>query len=177
MVITNTRYKHDRVAPEQTQVVRNMVRMCIEHLAHPKYELGIECVDIAHLMLNTVVFTKPRSVSSGSARGISINTTSWQNSNTMHVHVEYAAFKHDPVIGQRFVLCVTHDLLMCVSHEVAHYVQRRVCPRVARFSRRPDASLKPHGSTFRDVYRMLRRDLINPMLDADIPNYKAFENG
>jgi len=55
------------------------------------------------------------------------------------------------------------SLWMTVAHEVAHHIQRAHCPRIKRFAKN---HRKPHGDCFKTIYRYLRKDFINPMLDA-----------
>ena len=54
---------------------------------------------------------------------------------------------------------------MSVSHEVAHHVQFARAKYVKRFK---TTYRKPHGDCFKAIYRYLRRDLVNPIIDKDM---------
>ena len=46
---------------------------------------------------------------------------------------EYSAFKDDPVIGERSIQNIEEALFLTVAHEIAHFVQYEIAPRVPRF--------------------------------------------
>jgi len=69
---------------------------------------------------------------------------------------EYASFNGDEVIGGRWVQNEEEALLMILGHELAHHV---VC---CKWDRR---EVKPHGEEFKRVYRLIRLQAVNPLLD------------
>jgi hypothetical protein len=93
---------------------------------------------------------------------IMINTSCWQLGNKSWS--EYKSFVNDPVIG-RINVTDDEDILLClVAHEVSHYVQytfRNWFPEYLKKDYR-----KPHGPIFQKLYRYLRRDMVNPMIES-----------
>ena len=88
--------------------------------------------------------------------------------NTLWTHGEYKSFNEDPVIGKHEVQNFEHCVWLQVAHEVSHHVQYAICPHIKRFSRRGSKSyFKPHGDGFKAIYRYLRKDFINPLIDAN----------
>ena len=72
------------------------------------------------------------------------------------------------MIGKHEVQNFEHCVWLQVAHEVAHHVQYAICPHIKRFSRRGSNSyFKPHGDGFKTIYRYLRRDFINPLIDTN----------
>jgi len=69
---------------------------------------------------------------------------------------EYASFNDDEVIGGRWVQNEEEALLIILGHELSHHV---VCCTWDR------KQIRPHGDEFKQVYRLIRRHAINPMLD------------
>lgn len=144
--------------------VARKVKRCIRQLRLKQYELNIPA-DAGTTALHYLrVRSTPGIRSRAGASNITINLACWQRTNTHWT--EYKRFDKDPVIG-RIQIVDPDDALWClVAHEVSHHVQYRYCPRVARFSSRSSKPYtKPHGYCFQDVYRYLRRDLINPMIE------------
>jgi len=147
-------------ATEKAQVKR-LIKMCIRHLKKKQYELDLpkNAADIALDVLE--VKKRINTPSRAGADLIRINLEYWQMDNP--VATEYAAFNDDPVIGKIDVTDRDDQLLVMVAHEVAHHIQYRYCPNVARFKAN---YRKPHGDCFKTIYRYLRRDLVNPMIEA-----------
>ena len=92
-----------------------------------------------------------------------INLNPWPNCDRSHYKPEYKSYDKDPVIGGRQIETLEQSLWLTVAHEVSHYVQYRHCPRIKRFRGKYQ---KSHGDCFKQIYRYLRRDFINPMLDG-----------
>jgi len=144
--------------------VARKVKRCIRQLRLKQYELNIpaDAGTIATQILH--VRSTPGILSRGGANTLKINLAYWQSGR--HMWTEYKRFDKDPIIGRIMVNDADDSLWCLVAHEVAHHVQYRYCPRVARFSARSSKPYtKPHGYCFQDVYRYLRRDLINPMIE------------
>lgn len=145
--------------------VERMVKQCLRLLRHKDYELNITTKDIQDATKNLTVVSEPRGKSCASANAIIINSGSWWRK--YGTHVEYKNFENDPVIGTIRGVAPDHALMALVAHEVAHYVQFRFAPRAPNAIRRFADWRKPHGNTFKHIYRHLRRDLVNPMI-ADV---------
>ena len=73
---------------------------------------------------------------------------------------EYASFAKDPEIGSIFYGRVENILKCLIVHECAHVVQYYLYKKC-----------RPHGPEFKNVYRWLRKELINPFL----PDQKDLE--
>lgn len=69
---------------------------------------------------------------------------------------EYASYAADPVIGSRWVQNVDEAILLTFAHEFAHYL-------VAL--KHPHEAVRPHGAEFQQMYGLIRRYAVNPMLD------------
>lgn len=152
---------YSNVSKADAAKINRMVRKCMRHLKKKEYELDFPdyALDMATSCL--VVRSTESTVSRAGKHTITINIGSWQIGNT--VHTEYAAYKKDRVIGNIEVVDNDDHLWITVAHEVAHHVQYRYAPRVHRFK---GTYKKPHGDCFQMLYRYLRRDLINPMIEA-----------
>jgi len=108
-----------------------------------------------------VLKRQPRGSSSkAGAHLIQINTAYWQMKRP--IHVEYPAYNNDPEIGQVVIPKRLGHFLVMVSHEVSHHLQFLYGPMYA--SKIKDYWRKPHGRGFKYIYRILRRDLVNPMI-------------
>lgn len=156
------------VDPEQAKLVEKYVRLCMRTLKKSKYELNMPngCIDMAVKVLEVKHTNTARGGCAG-AHVIRINLNGWN----LHQKIfrEYDSYKEDPVIGSREVWDAHDNLLLLVAHEVAHHVQYRHAPRVARFKA---TYRKPHGDTFKAIYRYLRKDLVNPMIDEKMNSPK-----
>lgn len=151
------------VTKDEAKKVERMVRKCMRHLKKKEYELDLPngCIDKAVKCLE--VKKIPMSPSRAGYHVIRINLGYWQFGNSYHT--EYSAFKDDPTIGKIEVVDDDDHLLIMVAHEVAHHVQYRYAPRVKRFRGLWE---KPHGECFKWIYRYLRRDLVNPIVNEKV---------
>lgn len=143
--------------------VSKKVKRCIRQLRLKQYELDMPA-DAGTTALHYLrVRSTPGIRSRAGASNITINLECWQRNNRFWT--EYKRFNNDPTIGSIRISDADDALWCLVAHEVSHHVQYRYCPRVARFSARSNKPyMKPHGYCFQDIYRYLRRDLINPMI-------------
>lgn len=149
-----------------TNTVKKMVRKCMNHLKKKEYELNITSKDVDRAVAVTKVVNSSRSGSTkAGANIILINLSYWQHLDEEHFHTEYSSYNNDPQIGGRKCLKLDHAYLMSVSHEVSHHVQFARAKYVNRFK---TTYRKPHGDCFKAIYRYLRRDLVNPIIDKDI---------
>jgi hypothetical protein len=148
--------------------VERMVRACMNHLKKKEYELGITKADVDTAVRVLEVIDKKGVTGCGGRDIIKINMSYWQHSNEPHTVTEYKSFNEDPVIGKHEVQNFEHCVWLEVAHEVSHHVQYAICPHIKRFSRRGSKSyFKPHGDGFKAIYRYLRKDFINPLIDAN----------
>jgi hypothetical protein len=145
--------------------VERMVRKCMNVLKKKEYELDLTKFHVDRAVKLTKVIDSNRSKNGNCAGAnvIQINLSYWQHSDKPHYEREYKAYDADKVIGGRQVNDMDESLWMTVAHEVAHHIQRAHCPRIKRFAKN---HRKPHGDCFKTIYRYLRKDFINPMLDA-----------
>ncbi len=149
-----------------TNTVKKMVRKCMNHLKKKEYELNITSKDVDKAVAVTKVVNSKRSgATNAGAWDIKINLSYWQHLDEEHFHSEYKSYNNDPQIGGRKCLKLDHAYLMSVSHEVSHHVQFARAKHVDRFKAN---YRKPHGDCFKAIYRYLRRDLVNPIIDKDI---------
>ena len=145
--------------------VERMVRKCMNVLKKKEYELDLTKADVDRAVKVTRLVDKEwcNGATYGGRNVIQINLSYWQHSDKPHYEREYKAYDADKVIGGRQVKNLEESLWMTVAHEVAHHIQRAYCPRIKRFAKN---HRKPHGDCFKTIYRYLRKDFINPMLDA-----------
>jgi len=142
--------------------VRAAVKRCMKHLMKKQYELNLPKSAVDDALRHLRVYKRKDGTSNAGMCCININTTCWQFGNKSWS--EYKAFINDPVIG-RINVIDDEDILLClVAHEVSHYVQytfRNWFPEYLKKTYR-----KPHGPTFQKLYRYLRRDMVNPMIES-----------
>ena len=151
---------------EHTKIIKSMVRKCMNHLKKKEYELDITKYDVDKAVAVTkIINTKSAGATNACRNKIQINLSYWQHHNEKHFHKEYDSFNNDPHIGGRQCLNLDHAYLVSVSHEVAHHVQYAKAKYIKRFR---GNYRKPHGDCFKAIYRYLRRDLINPIIDKDL---------
>ena len=151
--------------------VERMVRKCMNVLKKKEYELDLTKFHVDRAVKLTKVIDSNRSKNGNCAGAnvIQINLSYWQyrqdwdNKDKQFNKIEYASYSKDKVIGSRPVKNMEEALWISVAHEVAHHIQRAYCPRIKRFAKN---HRKPHGDCFKTIYRYLRKDFINPMLDA-----------
>ena len=143
-------------------MVLKMVKRCMTELNKPKHEIGF---------LRQKSFWKPLEVriKKKGQRSCAMKD-SWISIDVSRYHkgdrhlLEYAAYKSDPVIGERKEAATPESVLFgIVAHEVAHHVQFAYGPYTRMYKGNYD---KPHGHCFQDIYRILRSTLVNPELDA-----------
>ena len=102
-----------------------------------------------------------RNVRSGKATGQHKKFKSNKYKKKGYVYVvEYRSYSDDPLCGGMFVKTgdVDHANLICVLHELSHYVQHTLRHN------NPDSFLnmkKPHGDGFKQIYSALREQFCN----------------
>lgn len=149
------------------QDVKAMVRKCMKHLKLKKYELGITMRDVNYAV--SVTNCKNTKGARAGRDNIYVGLNPWQanksiggNKNTSFIFDEYDRFNQDKVIGKIECKTLENMLFLIVAHEVSHHVQRKLCPNIKRFK---DSHQKPHGKCFQEIYRYLRKDLVNPVIE------------
>lgn len=142
-------------------VVEDMVRLCMKHLSKKEYELNIKAKDIKYAVsCLRLVNIKGGRATYGGKNIIQINLGLWQFTKGPNWITEYKAYRNDPLIGQIQTYNYLQQLLVVVSHEVAHHVQHKQAPHIKRFK---NTWRKPHGQCFKDIYCYLRAGLINKL--------------
>ena len=139
---------------------------CIRLLAKKEYEMGPLHENKAHYLKKAVSDLKIEYINgnyrSHWTRGeIKLNFAGIAYKASMKKFYEYSAFKDDPVIGERSIQNIEEALFLTVAHEIAHFVQYEIAPRVPRFR---NTYRKSHGDGFKAIYRYLRKDLVNDRL-------------
>jgi hypothetical protein len=142
--------------------IERMVRRCMNQLKKKDYPTDInkQDVDLA-VMLTRVVNKNFTGATYAGSKVIQINLNYWQHRDSMLIAEEYKAFASNSIYGDRKVTDLDDHLWVTVSHEVSHHVQRRIM-------RSKGIYRKPHGEGFQRIYRWLRADLVNPIIDAKI---------
>ena len=146
--------------------VERMVRACMNQLKKKEYELGITKADVDTAVRVLEVIDKKGVTGRGGGTIIKINMSYWQSYDGLHDYTEYKSFNEDPVIGEYEVQNFEQTIWLQVAHEVSHHVQYAIMPRLG-MGRYYNEYRKPHGIGFKRIYRYLRRDFINPLIDAN----------
>ena len=145
--------------------VEGMVKLCIRLLKKKEYEMEMDSNSISFAIDRLIVIDDATKRSCANAGVILINVGAWWRKKG--IHPEYKRFEKDPVIGTLRGIDPDHALMALVAHEVAHHVQFKYAPKVNRSCKNRFVDWqKPHGDTFQTIYRHLRRDLVNPMINA-----------
>jgi len=148
-----------------TKEVKDMIRLCMKHLSKKEYELRINKKTIQYALdILKVCHAKANGATHGGRNSIKINLAYWQFKKGIQTFVEYKAFNKDKHIGEIQTYNYHQSLLLVVAHEVAHHVQEKQCSLIPRYR---NTYQKAHGLCFQDIYRTLRKDLVNPMCTVD----------
>ena len=156
-----------------TNTIKKMVRKCMNHLKKKEYELNITTSDVDKAVAVTRIVNKSANATyvkhgrNNTVSAMQFNLSYYQHIDEEHYQREYKSYDNDPQIGGRKCLNLNHAYLITVSHEVSHLVQRIQAPKIKRFAK---THSKSHGDCFKSIYRYLRRDLVNPIIDKDIIN-------
>tara|TARA_R110000850_G_scaffold74752_1_gene163418 strand:- start:46 stop:504 length:459 start_codon:yes stop_codon:yes gene_type:complete len=145
------------------KLVKKMVRRCMSHLKKKDYELGITKKDIDRAVILTKVVDKSwcNGATYAGRNTIQINLSYWQHKKGRHFQREYAAFNKCAVIGGRWCESLEQSLWITVAHEVSHHVQ---FTKGSKCRWLKSKYRKPHGDGFREIYALLRANVVNPML-------------
>jgi hypothetical protein len=134
---------------------------CMKMLRRKEYELDLPPDALVRARKAMKFHRRQGGRSSGGANKINICLNGWQRGNT--TFKEYASFADDQIIGSRPMTSDADYYILITAHEVAHHIQYAYCQRISRYRL---TYRKPHGDCFKAIYRYLRRDLINPMLNV-----------
>ena len=133
------------------------IKRCLREITRKDYELPVDYGGACNDLVVTVKRAGHRS--SACAKGITIDISAYtKGTSTL---LEYPAFAHDPVIGSRDAITPELVLAGTIAHEISHFVQYRYGPDTRWLKKR---YRKPHGEGFRDIYRILRSQVVNPHL-------------
>ena len=161
---------------KEEKLIERMVRKCMNHLKKKDYELGIKQRHVeAAIRCTRVVDKKGCAATYGGKKVIQINLScNWLRHSGHDAEEkwleEYPAYNKCPVIGGRYTKSLEEALWITVSHEVSHHVQRKFGPRCSWLK---NTCRKPHGQGFKDIYSILRSQIVNPKLGAYKPKEKV----
>ena len=149
-------------------LVLKMVKQCMTELNKQKHEIGFDVQKSFWKTLHVDIKKKSQK-SYGSESRISIDVSEYHKGGRWLN--EYAAYRSDPVIGERTQAATPESVLFgVVAHEVAHHVQYAYGPHTRMYK---STCKKSHGDAFQDIYRILRSTLVNPQLDAEADRIDA----
>ena len=162
---------------EQIKKIERMVRKCMNLLKKKDYPIDIGKEDVDRAVRLTRVVDKHWAAGATYAKGraMQFNLSYWQlrpdrwDDGQMR---EYRAFQKNKIYGNREVTDLDDRLLVIVAHEVAHHVQRN---SIKQSTGRKGFWGKSHGEGFQRIYRWLRNDLVNPIINQKIKDKKASE--
>ena len=156
------------VTVEDRVLVLKMVKQCMTELNKQKHEIGFDVQKSFWKPLHVDIKKKSQK-SYGSESRISIDVSEYHKGGRWLN--EYAAYRSDPVIGERTQAATPESVLFgVVAHEVAHHVQFAYGPHTRMYK---STCKKSHGDAFQDIYRILRSTLVNPQLDAEADRMDA----
>ena len=96
----------------------------------------------------------------GPGINISMHSSCKDSSDIQRVY-EYKSFDSDPVIGGIYTQTKFQRLELVILHEIAHALQY-YSYRVNNFR------CKPHGTVWKNFYRRLREEFLNPRLENQV---------
>ena len=146
------------------QDVIKAVKLCMKHLRKKEYELNLGPKHSAMALKYLTTYRRKNGRSWAGFCKIHINLECWQFGNKRWT--EYKRFNNDKVIG---AIDVTDDqdiLLLLVAHEVSHFVQYTCTGVMPLYIRKRFSKDRGHGEGFQYLYRNLRRDLVNPIIES-----------
>jgi|GEM_PF-2001725 predicted SprT family Zn-dependent metalloprotease len=156
------------VTVEDRVLVLKMVKQCMTELNKQKHEIGFDVQKSFWKPLHVDIKKKSQK-SYGSESRISIDVSEYHKGGRWLN--EYAAYRSDPVIGERTQAATPESVLFgVVAHEIAHHVQYAYGPHTRMYK---STCKKSHGDAFQDIYRILRSTLVNPQLDAEADRIDA----
>lgn len=144
--------------------VKAMVKRCVKHLMKKKYELNLPKNAADNALACLKVYARKDGRSWAGLNTIKINIKNWQFGNK--TFEEYDRVAKTPVIGN-IKVNDDEDILMClVAHEVAHFIQFTYYNWFPLYMKNKQDRDRGHGECFQTIYRYLRGDLVNPIIEA-----------
>lgn len=143
---------------DQALVVK-YTKLCLREIYRAEHEIPVSGIGLR------IVTKRGRGTSYGSRYEITIDTKP-----DFHGIYEYAAYANDPVIGDNRKASREMALAAVVAHEIAHHIQYACGPQTRWLKKK---YRKAHGEGFRDIYRILRSRVINPVVDAEAGDLAA----
>ena len=110
--------------------------------------------------------------SDGPGINMAMNHLCKDNCGEIYRVYEYKSFDSDPNIGGFYTRDKYARLKMVIVHEIAHALQYN-CYKINRFR------CTPHGPTWKNLYKRLRMQFINPTLEDQETlrsDYESFKN-
>jgi len=151
------------IPAEKRRIVEDMVKICVRHLRKKKYELNLPKSAVDNAVKRLKVYARRNGRSWAGQNMIKINVLCWQFGNS--TWGEYERFNNDPVIG-RIDVNDNRDILLClVAHEVSHFIQYTYYNWFPQYLKDKQDKDRGHGECFRTIYRYLRSDLVNPLIE------------
>lgn len=148
---------------DKEKIVEDIVKICVRHLRKKKYELNLPKSAVKNAVKRLRVYNRRNGRSWGGHNMLAINVLCWQFGKS--AWTEYKSFNNDPVIG-RIEVCDNRDILLClVAHEVSHFIQMTYSDSFPLYLRKKQNKDRGHGECFRTIYRYLRQDLVNPIIN------------
>jgi len=151
------------IPADKVAIVEEMVKLCVRHLRKKKYELDLPKSAVNNAVKRLKVYARRNGRSWAGHNMIKINALCWQFGNS--VWSEYSRFNDDPVIG-RIEVSDNKDILLClVAHEVSHFIQFTYYNWFPEYLKKKQDKDRGHGECFQTIYRYLRADLVNPIIN------------
>ena len=148
------------VSARERDLVVRMTKRCLRELCKKEHELPASYAEACEALTLTVKARSERS--SGCRKGITIDVSAYRaGARTL---LEYPAFASDRLIGSRVDAEPIAVLWGTVAHEVSHFIQYRYGPDTRWLAK---TYRRAHGEGFRDIYRILRARVVNPLLGVE----------
>lgn len=147
------------VSKEEKDLVLQYIKLCFRELKRKEHEINIRGPISKMYSFPRIRITCSGQVSRAGAHIIKIDTGDWRNGSKFML--EYSAFSKHALIGSQTFHNRDDALLCLVAHEVSHHVQYAYGP-ITDWLRH--TYQKPHGTGFRNIYGILRKNVVNPRL-------------
>jgi len=160
--------KGPNVSTDAKNLVAKFTKQCLREMSKKKYEITrytyVNCPNITYkeMLQDINIHVKKRGQCSNGGKGeITIDVSEYERRMTKCW--EYKAYSDDPIIGE-FDSSPEICLLGTVAHEVAHFIQYTYGPATRHLKNNYS---KPHGEGFQWIYSQLRREIVNPRVEAN----------
>jgi hypothetical protein len=151
------------VPADKIEIVEEMVKLCVRHLRKKKYELNLPKSAVNNAVKRLSIYKRRNGRSWAGHNMLKINVLCWQFDNS--AWTEYKRFNDDPVIG-RIEVTDNKDILLClIAHEVSHFIQYTYANWFPEYLKKKQNKDRGHGECFQTIYRYLRADLVNPIIN------------